>query len=111
MICALSSLDRRAAQARLKRACASVDDGDLWGSGCADDPAGAYHLSELFTKIIAQPFTALRDGERFWSQTDLTGDERRLLGEVCPRKIIRSNAPVRNGEVQNNVFVLPGVPR
>lgn len=52
--------------AALKAAYGSVDKVDLWTGGLAEDHAPGAFVGETFQKIIADQFTALRDGDRLW---------------------------------------------
>ena len=65
-------------QERLARAYSSVDDIDLWVGGLAEDAIANSHLGMTFSTIIAEQFSALRDGDRYWYQRTLSAREKRL---------------------------------
>ncbi len=48
----------------------SVNDVDLWVGGLAEQHAPGAVVGETFQKIIADQFTRLRDGDRFWYGSD-----------------------------------------
>jgi hypothetical protein len=83
----------------------SVDDVDLWVGGLAETPSAKNRsqLGELFTTILAQQFTALRDGDRFWYERDLTQQEKRFIRGITLSKVIKSNTGI-DRELQDNVF-------
>ena len=54
--------------ANLQTAYGSVDAIDLWTGGLAEDHVNGGFVGSTFQAIIAQQFTALRDGDRFWYQ-------------------------------------------
>lgn len=94
-----------AIQQALRAAYPSVDDIDLWVGGIAEDPyrtAGS-QLGQLFREILIRQFTALRDGDRFWHERDLSDIEKEILGDVTLAKIIRLNTSVGD-ELPENVF-------
>ena len=91
------------ATAKLAEAYASVDDVDLWVGGLAEDPAPGSHLGELFHRIVVQQFEALRDGDRFWYENEMTKREQRRIRRARLSKIVRRNTKI-GGELQRDVF-------
>lgn len=93
----------------LSNAYGSVDDIDLWIGGLAEDPVAeeGSQLGPLFREILIRQFTALRDGDRFWFERDLTPDELERLEGVTLARVIRSNTGIRD-ELQDNVFYVAG---
>ena len=64
----------------LKQAYGTVDAVDLWTGGLAEDhPAGAA-IGQTFGRIIADQFTALRDGDRLYFENQ--GFDRQTLHEI-----------------------------
>ncbi|MCA9224966.1 MAG: hypothetical protein KDA47_05115, partial [Planctomycetales bacterium] len=53
-------------QARLASVYSDVEQVDLWVGGLAEDHATGAVVGETFASIIADQFTRLRDGDRFW---------------------------------------------
>ena len=79
---------------------------DLWVGGLSEDAVAGSQLGELFQAIIVRQFTALRDGDRFWWENDLSADERDRVRDTTLAEIIRDNSGIGN-EIQDNVFVAP----
>ena len=59
-----------AVQDQLRRAYGNVDLVELWPGGLAEDHAPGANVGETFRTIIADQFRRLRDGDRFWYETD-----------------------------------------
>ena len=90
-------------QQKLQDAYNNVDEIDLWVGGLAEDLIPGSHLGELFTEIIVMQFEALRDGDRFWYELTLSGDELVDLENTRLSDIIRRNTDIGD-EIQDNVF-------
>lgn len=94
-------------QQALSRVYADVDELDLWTAGLAEDHVPGAMLGETFRTIIADQFRRLRDGDRFWFESDpcfLANAE--LLAEVRSTTladIIRRNTLI-DDEIADNVF-------
>lgn len=91
-------------QQQLKQLYGSVDNIDLWVGGLAEDHAPGASVGPLFERIIADQFTRLRDGDRFWYQNQFSPGEVRQLNQITLADIIRMNTDVSN--LQPNVFFL-----
>jgi len=89
--------------AGLEQAYADPDAIDVWAGGLAEDPVPGSHLGELFHRIVADQFEALRDGDRFWYEASLTKREQRRVRRARLSKIVRRNTRV-GGELQRDVF-------
>ena len=85
----------------------SVDDIDLWVGGLAEDALASEgsQLGELFRLMHIRQFEALRDGDRFWYQNDLTDDEMDRVEDTTLAEVIRDNTDIGN-ELQDNVFYI-----
>lgn len=83
-----------------------VNEIDLWVGGLAEDNVSGSQLGELFQAIMVQQFTALRDGDRFWWEEDLTSSERDRVRDTTLAEIIRDNTEI-GAEIQDNVFIAP----
>ncbi len=83
----------------------SVDRIDLWIGGLAEDPLASEgsQLGPLFREILILQFEALRDGDRFWYERDLTVDELRRVKDTSLARVIRDNTGIGR-ELQKNVF-------
>src|SRR5262249_9743816 len=88
---------------RLAAAYASVDAIDLGVGGLAEDAVGGGHVGQLVRKILVRQFTALRDGDRFWYQRDLQGDDRQRIESTSLADVIRMNTSIGD-ELQDDVF-------
>lgn len=84
-----------ALQAALASVYASVDQIDLWVGGLSEDPSGNGIIGELFGTILADQFTRLRDGDRFWYENRLDAD---LLAEIQSTSL--SDIIVRNTDIE-----------
>jgi len=72
--------------------------------GSVDDAAGrGSQIGRLFRNILGIQFTALRDGDRFWHERDLSEQEISLVEGVTLARVIRGNTAIGN-EIQDNVF-------
>ncbi len=77
----------------------SIDDVDLWIGGLAEEQANGGVVGETFNAIIADQFTRLRDGDRFYFENDeylqeLKGIVDKNLDDVSLAKIIEANSDV-----------------
>jgi len=66
----------------LAQAYDDIDDVELWVGGLAEDADlnNGSQVGELYRKVIAKQFSAIRDGDRFWYEGDyLTSDEKALV--------------------------------
>lgn len=94
-----------AKQAALAAVYDSVDDIDLWVGGLVEDTLPNALVGELIRTVLAEQFTALRDGDRYWFEHHL---DRRQVAEVRHTRlsdIIRRNSRI-DDDIQNNVFVV-----
>jgi peroxidase len=94
-----------AVQKELKAAYGTVDKIDPFEGGMAEDHAPGSDLGPLFTKIIADQFTRLRDGDRyFYLNESFNQDESNILcQDNTLGEVIEANTNVTN--LQNDVFV------
>lgn len=89
-------------QAALKQAYGNVNNIDLWVGGLAEDHVRGGSVGPLFSRILTDQFTRLRDGDRFWYQRDLTGADLQFVQGTKLSDIIRRNTTTTN--LQDNVF-------
>jgi len=89
-------------QAALKQAYGNVNNIDLWVGGLAEDHVRGGSVGPLFSRILTDQFTRLRDGDRFWYQRDLTGADLQFVQGSKLSDIIRRNTTTTN--LQDNVF-------
>ncbi len=91
-------------QQQLKQLYGSVDNIDLSVGGLAEDHLPGASIGPLFARIIADQFTRLRDGDRFWYQNQFSPAEAQRLSHVTLADIIRLNSTTTN--LQPDVFFL-----
>src|SRR5205823_6423095 len=98
------SSDPRVQQA-LKAAYGSVANIDPFEGGLAEDDVPGSDMGPLFTRILADQFTRLRDGDRFFYLNEsFNQDERNILNQGNTlAKVIEANTPITN--LQSDVFV------
>ncbi|MEM7437717.1 MAG: peroxidase family protein [Myxococcota bacterium] len=90
--------------ARLASVYASVDDIDLWVGTLSEDPVNGGHVGELAFEVITRQFEALRDGDRYWYQSDgFSMQEMIDLGNTTLADIIRRNTSI-DTEIGDDVF-------
>lgn len=80
----------------------NVDDLDLWVGGLAEDHVRGASVGPLLYRILADQFTRLRDGDRFWYQRDLGPFELRMVQSTSLADVVRMNTTTTN--LQENVF-------
>lgn len=80
----------------------SVDNIDVWIGGLAEDHVAGSSMGELFQTIIADQFTRLRDGDRFWYQNTYSGGELRNIDQTTLADVLQRNTELTN--LQQNVF-------
>lgn len=81
--------------ARLESVYPSVDVIDLWVGGLAEDPVEGALVGETFRAILSQQFEALRDGDRFWYENQLSPELIRLVEKTTLSRVIRRNTTIR----------------
>ncbi len=91
-------------QQELQQLYGSVDNIDLWVGGLAEDHVPGSSVGPLFSRIIADQFTRLRDGDRFWYQNEFSPAQAQRISHVTLEDIIRLNTGLSN--LQDNVFFL-----
>ena len=95
-----------ALRARLAAAYGDVDAIDLWVGGLAEDPRPGAMVGELIGVVLADQFTALRDGDRFWYARALSPAERARVEGTRLADVIRRNTGI-GSELADDVFRVP----
>ncbi|MCI0460654.1 MAG: peroxidase [Gemmataceae bacterium] len=89
-------------QAALRDLYGSVNNIDIFAGGLAEDRARGASVGPLFQRIIADQFTRLRAGDRFWYQQIFAGRELAELERTTLADVIRRNTTISN--IQDNAF-------
>jgi peroxidase len=84
---------------------ATVDEVDPWVGAIAEDHAPGAQVGELIATVLADQFTRLRDGDRFWYRRDpaFSATELAALEATRLSDVIRRNTSLTN--LQDNVFL------
>jgi hypothetical protein len=92
-------------QQELQKAYGTVDNIDPFEGGLAEDHVAGSDMGPLFTRIIADQFSRLRAGDRFFYLNESwNADELRLLQQGNTlAKVIQANTNITN--LQSDVFV------
>ncbi|MCA9100193.1 MAG: hypothetical protein KDA63_03525 [Planctomycetales bacterium] len=80
----------------------SVDNVDLWVGSLAEDHVPGGSVGELVQVIVADQFTRLRAGDRFWYEHTFSSQDVNQLRQTTLADVIRRNTTVTN--LQDNVF-------
>ena len=83
-----------ALQAALEAAYDSVDEIDLWVGGLAEDHVEGGSVGETVRAILADQFTRLRDGDRFWYQRTFGGHELDAIERTTLADVIERNTDI-----------------
>lgn len=95
-----------ATAAALQAAYGSLANIDLWVGGLAEDHTARGSLGPLFTRIVADQFARLRDGDRFYYENSLGGPPLDQVRHATLSRVIRANTALTN--IQPNVFFWNG---
>ncbi len=79
-----------------------VNSVDLWVGMLAEDHLTGASVGELMSTVLVDQFTRLRDGDRFWYQNLLSGQELRQIEQTSLADVIERNSDAAN--LQKNVF-------
>jgi len=92
-------------QAALASVYESVDEIDLWVGGLVEDTVRGALVGELIQTVLAEQFTALRDGDRFYFENQMSRSQVDMIKRTRLSDIIRRNTDI-GSEIQNNVFIV-----
>jgi peroxidase len=90
-------------QAALASVYTDVGDIDLWVGTLAEDPINGGHVGELAFHVIKRQFEALRNGDRYWYQVNLSAAEIADVESTTLADIIRRNTSI-GAEISDDVF-------
>jgi len=88
--------------AQLEELYGDVDNIDLWVGGLAEDHVPGSNLGELFTTIIADQFTRIRDGDANWYQEVFSGGQLAQIEGTTLSDVIERNTEITG--LRDNVF-------
>jgi peroxidase len=91
-----------ALQQSLQNNYGTVDKIDLWVGGLAEKHLPGSSFGPLFTRIIADQFQRLRDGDRFWYEREFQGQELTDIRATTLAGVIQNNTTISN--LQAKVF-------
>lgn len=81
----------------------TVDNIDVFVGGLAEDLHGGSMLGELFTTILADQFTRLRDGDSFYYENRLDPEQIEMIEDISLSDIIIMNTDIEY--MQDNPFM------
>jgi len=90
---------------KLQTAYGSVNNIDAFVGGLAEDHIKGGSVGELFTKLISQQFTAIRDGDENWftgSNSGLSQSEIKAIQATSLADVIKRNSTIE--DLEDNVF-------
>jgi hypothetical protein len=90
-------------QRRLASAYGTPNQMDVWVGGLAEDHIAGTMVGPLMTRIVADQFRRLRDGDRFWYQNQFEGEALERLERTRLADVIRRNTSIRR-ELADDVF-------
>jgi hypothetical protein len=76
---------------------------DMWVGALAEDPVNGGHVGALIFNILKLQFEALRDGDRYWYQWDMTASEIAEIDNTTLADVIRRNTNIGT-EISDDVF-------
>ena len=96
--------------AALEEAYGSVDLIDAWVGMLAEDPMAGSSLGPMLTRILAEQFTALRDGDWYYyeNDSDLSSELTQQLAATELSDVIMHNTYI--SRIQDNVFFADPIP-
>ncbi len=89
--------------AKLQSLYGTVDNIDLWVGGLAEDHVAGSSVGKTLQTIIVDQFERLRDGDRFWYQSQFSGKTLADLQRTSLSDIIERNTDLTS--IQHNAFV------
>lgn len=92
----------RDTQAKLQQLYGTVDKIDLWVGVLSEDHVPGSSVGPTASRIIAEQFSRIRSGDRFWYQNQFSGPLLRELDSTKLSDILKRNTALTN--LQNNVF-------
>ena len=92
-------------QAGLASVYQSVDDIDLWVGGLSEDTVPGALVGELIRTVLIEQFSALRNGDRFYFENQMSRPQADQIRRTRLSDIIRRNTDI-GAELQDNVFIV-----
>jgi hypothetical protein len=91
-----------ALQGKLQQLYGSVNNIDAWVGMLAEDHVPGTSVGALIQRVLVDQFTRLRDGDRFWYQKSLSGQQLKDVESTTLTDVIRRNTQLTN--LQQNAF-------
>ena len=95
-------------QSQLASVYGTVDSIDLWVGGLAEDHESGAMVGQTIKTVLAEQFTRLRDGDRFWYQNDSffkdNPDYMKMVSDTTLADVIRANTNLNDSKIQDDVF-------
>lgn len=100
----VSTFGNDTAQDLLVEAYGSIENVDLYAGGVSEAPLGDGLLGATFACILAQTFTSVRDGDRFYYENTFTADQiNEIKTKATHSRVICDNTGIQN--IQKNAFL------
>ena len=90
-----------------RRSTPTPDEVDVWVGALAEDHVDGAMVGPTLRTVLAEQFTALRDGDRFWYERAFPQRVVRLIERQTLAKIIRRNTGL-GAEIPSRVFLVKG---
>ena len=87
---------------RLEALYGNVNNIDVWVGGLAEDHVAGGSVGELIRTVLVDQFERIRDGDRFWYQRTMFGEQLRRIENTTLADIIQRNTDITG--LQDNVF-------
>ena len=79
---------------------------DPWVGMLAERHVQGSMVGKTLQKVLTDQFERVRDGDRFWYETYLSPDLRRLVNDQTLSRVIQRNTNISRDDIKDNVFVL-----
>lgn len=84
-----------------------VNNIDAWVGMLSEDHVNGGSVGPSIFAILATQFEALRDGDRFWYEKNMSSSEIQRMNRTRLSDIIRRNTTITVDDIEKDVFILP----